>query len=248
MNDSVGYLSRVIYTCEEGYEMIGRAQLACDIDERWNGPPPRCEAIHCEPAVAIDNGIFTSINNVSVYGTIIQYECNYGFKLVGSQQLACMANGQYDNVPPACVGMFFLLSSIWERLKVLFLEISKHINVTTTTTSTTTPRTKSRPSRPQIPTTIRAINEKPSKPTYKTTEPPQIVVAGHPQDNEIAGSSVNVQHTNTPNVNVPLSIDGERKEPFGARLNLGAIIALAAFGGFIFLAAIITTIIILVRR
>lgn len=23
--------------------MIGRAQLACDIDERWNGPPPRCE-------------------------------------------------------------------------------------------------------------------------------------------------------------------------------------------------------------
>lgn len=23
--------------------MIGRAQLACDIDERWNGPPPRCD-------------------------------------------------------------------------------------------------------------------------------------------------------------------------------------------------------------
>lgn len=43
VNDSVGYLSRVIYTCDEGYEMIGRAQLACDIDERWNGPPPRCE-------------------------------------------------------------------------------------------------------------------------------------------------------------------------------------------------------------
>lgn len=43
VNDSVGYLSRVIYSCDEGYEMIGRAQLACDIDERWNGPPPRCE-------------------------------------------------------------------------------------------------------------------------------------------------------------------------------------------------------------
>lgn len=43
VNDSVGYLSRVVYSCDEGYEMIGRAQLACDIDERWNGPPPRCE-------------------------------------------------------------------------------------------------------------------------------------------------------------------------------------------------------------
>lgn len=23
--------------------MIGRAMLTCDIDERWNGPPPKCE-------------------------------------------------------------------------------------------------------------------------------------------------------------------------------------------------------------
>lgn len=45
VNDSVGYLSRVIYSCDEGYVMVGRAQLACDIDERWNGPPPRCEGI-----------------------------------------------------------------------------------------------------------------------------------------------------------------------------------------------------------
>lgn len=43
VNDSVGYLSNVVYQCDEGYEMIGRAQLTCDIDERWNGPPPRCE-------------------------------------------------------------------------------------------------------------------------------------------------------------------------------------------------------------
>lgn len=57
-----------------------------------------------------------------------------------------------------------------------------------------------------------------------------------------------MQHGESPNVNVPLSIDGERRETFGAKLNLGAIIALGAFGGFVFLAAIITTIIILVRR
>lgn len=44
INGSVGYLSTVIYRCNEGYEMIGRAMLTCDIDERWNGPPPRCES------------------------------------------------------------------------------------------------------------------------------------------------------------------------------------------------------------
>lgn len=45
INGSVGYLSQVVYACEEGYEIVGRAKLTCDIDERWNGPPPRCEGI-----------------------------------------------------------------------------------------------------------------------------------------------------------------------------------------------------------
>lgn len=44
VNGSVGYLSTVIYKCNTGYEMLGRAMLTCDIDERWNGPPPRCES------------------------------------------------------------------------------------------------------------------------------------------------------------------------------------------------------------
>lgn len=80
-----------------------------------------------------------------------------------------------------------------------------------------------------------------------TSPIPHIIIAGHPQDNEISGSA-NVQHGESQNINVPLSIDGERRETFGAKLNLGAIIALGAFGGFVFLAAIITTIVILVRR
>lgn len=99
------------------------------------------------------------------------------------------------------------------------------------------------------------MTEKSRKSAPKTTAPsktytsshPQIIVAGHPQDNEIAGSS-NIQHGDVPKVNVPLSVDGERREAFGAKLNLGAIIALGAFGGFVFLAAIITTVVILVRR
>lgn len=53
----------------------------------------------------------------------------------------------------------------------------------------------------------------------------------------------------SPNVNIPLSVDNERGEsPGTAKLNLGAIVALGAFGGFVFLAAVITTIVIVVRR
>lgn len=136
-----------------------------------------------------------------------------------------------------------------------FLEEPTTFSSIPKTTPLSTPKVRTRPSRPINPTTIRAIQEKTKKTpvttertTSTTSQISQIIIAGHPQDNEIAGSNVNVQQRETPNVNVPLSIDGDRRDTFGARLNLGAIIALGAFGGFIFLAAIITTIVILIRR
>ncbi|XP_060535402.1 uncharacterized protein LOC132707526 isoform X2 [Cylas formicarius] len=249
VNDSVGYLSRVIYVCYEGFEMIGRAQLSCDIDERWNGPPPRCEPVQCEPPPTISNGMFEIPNNDTYFESTVNYVCNPGFKIMGASKITCMANGQYDSLPPSCELDITLTSTTQE--------------VTKPTRPPTSTRGRTRTPRPP-PTTIKASNDivkltsRTRRPTLKTTAfstssiltttttIPSIIVANHPQDNEIAGSS-NIQHGGIPNVNVPLSIDGDRKDPYGARLNVGAIIALGAFGAFIFLAAIVTTIVILVR-
>ena len=42
-NGSRAYLSTVVYSCQPGHALVGRAELICDVDERWNGPPPRCQ-------------------------------------------------------------------------------------------------------------------------------------------------------------------------------------------------------------
>ncbi|MPC22900.1 Fucolectin-5 [Portunus trituberculatus] len=42
INGTRYYLSQVKYECDPGYTTIGRAELVCDLDERWNGPPPLC--------------------------------------------------------------------------------------------------------------------------------------------------------------------------------------------------------------
>lgn len=61
-----------------------------------------------------------------------------------------------------------------------------------------------------------------------------------------------VRHNQIPDVNVPTPVDNDEAEnssaTYGAKLNLTSIIALSSFGGFVFLAALITTIVILVRR
>lgn len=76
----------------------------------------------------------------------------------------------------------------------------------------------------------------------------------HPQDNEIAGSGVdNAQAGPGSGVSEPsgpFRVDRVDRpaSTHQAKLNLGAVIALGVFGGFVFLAAVITTIVILIRR
>lgn len=53
----------------------------------------------------------------------------------------------------------------------------------------------------------------------------------------------------SPNVNIPYLVENDpNRETQGAKLNLGAIVALGAFGGFVFLAAVITAIFVLIKR
>ncbi|KAH1008514.1 hypothetical protein HUJ05_009064 [Dendroctonus ponderosae] len=243
--------------------MIGRAQLACDIDERWNGPPPRCEPVQCEPPLEIPNGLLEVPSNDTVFGSVVAYQCLPGFVLVGADRITCMANGQYDSLPPTCKGApckapigrhFYEFSAVADDPTVTPAPTTQQVTQSSLPTSiitTLTTRGRTRTPKPP-PTTIRAANDgtrqttRSRRPQTSSTKP-NIIVAAHPQDNEIASSANNVQHGGGPNVNVPLPVDGDRQEPFGARLNVGSIIALGTFGAFIFLAAVITTVVILVR-
>lgn len=146
INNTVNYLSQVLYTCEEGFEMTGnvsrctmkilllyndywltivsvtgRARLTCDIDERWNGPPPRCEPIRCDPPATVAHSqiqideidiedvttqkLAKNETNRSLFvGSIVTYTCDKGYRLTGNRQLLCLPSGSYDRTPPTCSG------------------------------------------------------------------------------------------------------------------------------------------------
>lgn len=132
--------------------------------------------------------------------------------------------------------------------------LSLHFPATYTIHEEVAPRKPtSKPTLITPPPKVIALNTQRNEPPSTTTQRSvhNVIQAAHPQDNEIAGS-VNIRQDQTPNVNVPFSVSNDQKEPHhsggGARLNLGAVVALGAFGAFVFLAAVITTIVILVRR
>nr|XP_014087510.1 uncharacterized protein LOC106615707 isoform X1 [Bactrocera oleae] len=314
INGTVGYLSVVKYACAKGYEMIGRAVLTCDFDERWNGPPPRCEIVECDTLPGNYYNTIISAPNGTYYGSKAEISCPPGYRLEGPQVLTCLATGQWSSALPRCVRLepstptptlpptrppaqpptaspsAPSTTSYKPRITSTSRQPSYKPTTSSTQSASTTaqldllggdsdeevtyvvpgtvreefpPRRTLRPV--SIPkrvsttpayhisttttTTTTTARPRPYAPVESTTRNTQnIILNAHPQDNEIA-DSVNIRHNQSPNVNVPFAVDNaDRKETKEAKLNLGAIVALGAFGGFVFLAAVITTIIILVRR
>ncbi|XP_072766739.1 uncharacterized protein [Anoplolepis gracilipes] len=280
INNTVNYLSQVLYSCEEGYEMTGRARLTCDIDERWNGPPPRCEPILCDPPATvahsyiqideIDEGesvlLKNNFNRSLLVGSIVTYTCEKGYRLSGFRQMLCLTTGLYDHAAPTCIEESRTTVNTPTRATIrpstpkvrpyLTPRPRTTTSATTVTTTTTFSPTKKVPNVAELPATVReTISKRPSVGLNKPAVPSSVLndaSSDHPQDNEISGSGVDHAQAGigagVPEPSGPFRVDDQPSGAHQAKLNLGAVIALGVFGGFVFLAAVITTVVILIRR
>ncbi|XP_069970005.1 uncharacterized protein [Penaeus vannamei] len=102
VNETRHYLSIVRYECKPGYTLVGRAELVCDIDERWNGPPPRCEPVLCDAPPPLLHGESSLSSPTVTVGISVSFTCDSGYTLVGASSLTCTPAGTFDGEPPRC--------------------------------------------------------------------------------------------------------------------------------------------------
>lgn len=139
--------------------------------------------------------------------------------------------------------------------------LTPRIRTTTSaaTTSTTSSPTRNVPNTGELPATVRETVSKRPSIGLNRPAPTSSVFNGdngsdHPQDNEISGSGVDHAQAGigagVPEPSGPFRVDSAEQPSTShqPKLNLGAVIALGVFGGFVFLAAVITTVVILIRR
>ncbi|KAM7294568.1 hypothetical protein ISCGN_024074 [Ixodes scapularis] len=266
-NGTRHYLSSVEYGCREGYVLVGRSILVCDVDQRWNGPPPRCEPVMCRAPTPIAHGLVRLSAASTVFGTVAEYDCEPGFLLSGPGHISCGPSGFWQGDIPVC-------------LRPTTTRPPTTMAPTTTTTATTTsfepptpePTSSKRP--PLIPTKFHpdfAPDRTDQRPTFLTTTlaPPRAVPtatttvlptmrprpqpppqphqprrpAFRPVDNDVAGSAGHRTIMSPPDLR-----GFSDSSPAGAKLNMGGFIALGVFGGFVVLAAVITIVVIVIRR
>ncbi|XP_053769404.1 complement factor H isoform X4 [Desmodus rotundus] len=101
------YGAKVVYTCDEGYRMIGEVNFReCEADG-WTNDVPLCEVVKCLPVTDPENGrVVTAAfrpDQEYSFGQVIKFECNSGFKLAGPKEIHCSENGVWSEEKPGCV-------------------------------------------------------------------------------------------------------------------------------------------------
>ncbi|KAI8510717.1 hypothetical protein Bbelb_116330 [Branchiostoma belcheri] len=93
------YGDTVIFSCDEGYELIGSENRICQADQTWSGVQPNCNRKACPELPLPNNGNRTEGN---LYGDTVTFFCDEGYELIGSENRTCRADQTWSGVQPNC--------------------------------------------------------------------------------------------------------------------------------------------------
>ncbi|XP_067144673.1 sushi, von Willebrand factor type A, EGF and pentraxin domain-containing protein 1-like isoform X2 [Centruroides vittatus] len=109
-NGTVSYSSTVYnsiatYNCYDGLHIEGNNTVKCDAEGNWKGILPKCKEMLCPKPLQPLNGIATLMNEKRNVGSLVVYNCNSGFNLIGNTYAKCLATGKWSFETPKCASL-----------------------------------------------------------------------------------------------------------------------------------------------
>uniref|UniRef100_A0A674AKK3 Sushi, von Willebrand factor type A, EGF and pentraxin domain-containing protein 1 n=1 Tax=Salmo trutta TaxID=8032 RepID=A0A674AKK3_SALTR len=96
--------SEVVFSCEEGYELIGDPyEMRCQASLKWSRAPPACQRVTCGDPPHVDNSDVTLKGKT--YLSTVLYTCAEGYRLQGSEEVVCEASGEWSSPAPSCASI-----------------------------------------------------------------------------------------------------------------------------------------------
>ncbi|KAI1894595.1 hypothetical protein AGOR_G00117390 [Albula goreensis] len=90
-----------IFTCNTGYTLAGSHVRECGANGLWTGVETKCLAGHCGSPDPITNGHISG-DGFSYRDTVV-YQCNLGFRLIGTSVRICQQDHKWSGNAPVCV-------------------------------------------------------------------------------------------------------------------------------------------------
>ncbi|XP_018585768.2 sushi, von Willebrand factor type A, EGF and pentraxin domain-containing protein 1 isoform X1 [Scleropages formosus] len=90
----------VVFTCEEGFELIGSVQITCTESGEWDHSIPYCKALSCGRPPVPENAIMEGTN--FTFGSKVTFSCKKGFVSQDLVEIQCLASLKWSTAPPTC--------------------------------------------------------------------------------------------------------------------------------------------------
>ncbi|KAM9329386.1 sushi, von Willebrand factor type A, EGF and pentraxin domain-containing protein 1 [Gastrophryne carolinensis] len=101
VGNEYGVGKKIVFKCNQGYELKGSAMITCAKDGTWDTSGPICEPVDCGPPEDISHGFLNSSG--FSYNEHVQYACFPGYQIHGSATRQCLENGLWSGSPPTCL-------------------------------------------------------------------------------------------------------------------------------------------------
>uniref|UniRef100_A0A8C2PBT7 Sushi, von Willebrand factor type A, EGF and pentraxin domain containing 1 n=1 Tax=Capra hircus TaxID=9925 RepID=A0A8C2PBT7_CAPHI len=93
----------VAYSCNRGFYIKGEKKSACEATGQWSSPIPTCHPVSCSEPPKVENG-FLEHTTGRTFESEVRYQCNPGYKSVGSPVFVCQANRHWHSESPlSCI-------------------------------------------------------------------------------------------------------------------------------------------------
>ncbi|XP_052833673.1 sushi, von Willebrand factor type A, EGF and pentraxin domain-containing protein 1 [Octopus bimaculoides] len=103
MSGDYKFGSIAVYQCYEGFEILTTPEVLCGSNGTWLSEPPKCQAISCLDPPTIENGFYNKSSRDYKVNDVVEYFCDEGYVLAGSDGIRCSSNKSWIQEIPVCV-------------------------------------------------------------------------------------------------------------------------------------------------